>query len=130
MDPKSSAATSRRSSALKDPAIIDTELGRDVSFEQLEADVLIGARQAVIIDRGKSDKVGVGNRFYVVRRGDAYSKVMGPASNVGQDDARFPARAIGEILVVQVGDSVSLGFVTRSVHEFGVGDRVIMRRGR
>ena len=72
----------------------------------------------------------MGNRFLVIRRGDAYTRVMRPGSNVGQDDEDFPARAIGEILVVQTGEQVSMGFVSFAIHEFGVGDRIFMRKGQ
>ena len=93
-------------------------------------DELIGAEAAVIIDRGQADGVKVGNRFLVVRRGDAYRPVMLPDANVGQDDEAYPARAIGEVIVLQVGDKVSMGVVSFSIHEFGVGDRVFMRKGQ
>lgn len=93
-------------------------------------DELIGAEAAVIIDRGTADGVSVGNRFLVVRQGDAYQKVMEPGTNVGQDDGKYPARAIGEILVLQVGEKACLGVVSFSIHEFGIGDQVLMRKGR
>jgi hypothetical protein len=93
-------------------------------------DELIGTQAAVIIDRGSNEGVEVGNRFLVLRRGDAYRKVMRPSSTVGQDDEAYPARAIGEIIVVQTSKAVSLGLVTFSIHEFGVGDKVFMRKGQ
>ena len=93
-------------------------------------DDLIGAQAVVIVDRGSDDGVQVGNRFFVLRRGDAYRKIMRPGRNVGQDDVDYPLRAIGEVIVVQAGKAVSLGLVTFSIHEFGVGDRVLMRKGQ
>ncbi len=72
----------------------------------------------------------VGNRLLIIRRGDAYREVMLPKANIGQDDEDFPARPIGEIIVLQVGEQVSMGVVSVSVHEFGVGDRVLMRKGQ
>ncbi len=93
-------------------------------------DELIGADAAVLVDRGKADGVKPGNRFLVIRRGDAYKKVMKPAANIGQDDEDFPARAIGEVIILQVGEQVSMGVVTFSIQEFGVGDRVFMRQGQ
>jgi hypothetical protein len=96
----------------------------------LDRDELIGPGQAVFIDLGKKSKLKVGNRLYVVRRGDAYQKVMSPGNNRGQDDRRFPARAIAEVIVVQVGDVVSLAVVRASVKEAGVGDLVLMRKSR
>ncbi len=93
-------------------------------------DQLIGTEAAIIIDRGRKDGVLLGNRFLVIRRGDAYRKELAAGNNVGQDDDRYPARAIGEIKIVQTGESASMGIVTFSVREFGVGDRVFMRKGK
>lgn len=93
----------------------------------LSADSLIGASQVVILDRGRADGVEIGNPFEVVRRGDAYAKVMKPASLVGQDDPRFPQRIIGQIIVVDVGTHTSLAMVTTSSKEAGVGDHVVMK---
>lgn len=93
-------------------------------------DELIGSQAAVLVDRGRADGVQVGNRFLVSRRGDAYRKVMLPNANIGQDDEKFPLRAIGEIIILQVGEQVSMGVVTLSLHEFGVGDRVLMLKGK
>lgn len=96
----------------------------------LGPDTLIGAQAAVIVNRGTNDGVKAGNRFLVLRRGDAYQEVMRPSSEVAQDDDKYPARAIGEVIVVQAGEKMSLGFVTFSVHEFEPGDRVYMRKGQ
>jgi LysM domain len=86
---------------------------------------LIGQGELVFIDQGQSSGIEVGNRMYVVRRGDAYP---GHAqSTIGQDDRRFPARALGQIVVVEVGDKISVGLVTLSVQEMGVGDVVTMQ---
>ncbi len=86
---------------------------------------LIGQGELVFIDQGQSSGIEVGNRMYVVRRGDAYP---GHAlTTIGQDDRRFPARALGQIVVVEVGDKISVGLVTLSVQEMGVGDVVTMQ---
>ena len=68
--------------------------------------------------------------MFVVRRGDAYEETLGPNSNVGQDDRRFPARAIGEIVIVQTGEQVTVAMVTLALQEIGVGDLVLMRKAR
>jgi hypothetical protein len=109
------------------PAEVDVE-GTIVA--DISADQLIGARQVVVLDRGAGDRLKVGNRLHVVRRGDAYQKVMGPKSNVGKNDTRYPARSIGEVMVVQTGKRNAIAVVTRSDKEFGVGDHVLMARGK
>jgi hypothetical protein len=92
------------------------------------ADQLIGARQVVFIDRGKADGILPGNRMYAVRRGDAYAEVMAPGANLGNNDRRYPARALGELLVVETGKRTSLAVVTMSVQELGIGDHVVLSR--
>ncbi len=91
-------------------------------------DQLVGTGEVVFIDLGKKSGLKVGNRMYVVRRGDAYEDVMGPSSTVGQDDRRFPARALGEVVVVDVGKNISIGLLTLSVQEMGIGDLVMMQK--
>jgi hypothetical protein len=95
----------------------------------LTRDQLIGDRgEVVFVSLGKGTGIEVGNRMYVVRRGDAYPGQM--SNQVGRDDRRFPARALGEIVIVDVGDQVSIGVVTLSVREMSVGDLVMMQRPR
>jgi hypothetical protein len=89
---------------------------------------LIGQNQVVFVDKGKDDGVEVGNRMFVVRRGDAYGEKRSAEPEVGQDDSRFPARAIGEIVIVETGKKVSTAMVTLALREFGVGDGVMMRK--
>jgi hypothetical protein len=86
---------------------------------------LIGQGELVFIDQGKGSGIEVGNRMYVVRRGDAYPAHA--SLQTGQDDRRFPARALGQIVIVEVGDKISVGLVTLSVQEMGVGDVVTMQ---
>lgn len=92
----------------------------------LTKDQLIGRGELVFINLGKGSGVEQGNRLFVVRRGDA----LPPQSKntIGQDDRRFPARTLGEVVVVEVGDNVSIGLVTLAVQEMGVGDLVIMQK--
>jgi LysM domain len=93
---------------------------------KLTGDQLIGEGMVVFIDQGKGSGLEVGNRMYVVRRGDGR-----PANAhylVGQDDKRFPARELGRVLIVEVGDKMSIGIVTLSVQEIGVGDTVMQQK--
>jgi len=95
----------------------------------LTRDQLIGDRgEVVFVSLGKATGIEVGNRMYVVRRGDAYPGQM--SSQIGTDDRRFPARALGEIVIVDVGPRVSIGVVTLGVREMSVGDLVMMQRPR
>lgn len=94
----------------------------------LRGDQLIGKGEVVFVDLGKASGVEVGNRMHVVRRGDAHPKLN--ESNVGQDDRRFPARAVGEIVIVDVGQKISVGLVTLAVQELGIGDLVVQQKSK
>ena len=89
-------------------------------------DQLIGQGELIMVDLGKSSGLEVGNRMFVVRRGDARPSNM--TGNIGQDDRRFPARALGEVVIVEVGDKISIGLITLAVQEMGVGDIVMMQK--
>lgn len=91
---------------------------------------LIGSRDVILIDVGSKAGVQVGNRLFVVRRGDAYPERTEPRHQIGIDDRRYPARAIGEVIIVDVGKQISMALVTVSSQEFGIGDMVLMRRDR
>ncbi len=96
----------------------------------LSADELIGQGEVVFLDIGSKAGVVVGNRLTAVRRGDAYDSSLGASTGVGQDDRRFPARALGEVVVVDVGKNLSIGLVTLAVQEFGIGDLVMMQKSQ
>ena len=96
----------------------------------LSADELIGQGEVVFLDIGSKSGVLVGNRLIAVRRGDAYDSMRGTSTGVGQDDRRFPARALGEVVVVEVGKNISIGLVTLAVQELGIGDLVMMQKSQ
>lgn len=105
------------------PAKVDAQ-GSIVAM--LTQDQLIGRGEVVFLDLGKGSGLEPGNRLYVVRRGDALPEQS--KYTVGQDDRRFPARTLGEVVIVEVGDNVSIGLVTLAVQEMGIGDLVIMQK--
>jgi hypothetical protein len=94
----------------------------------LTYDQLVGQGEVVFVDLGKRSGVEVGNRMFVVRRGDAYPGTM--QRQAGQDDRTFPARALGEIVVVDVGERISVGLVTLAVQEMSIGDIVMMQASK
>lgn len=95
----------------------------------LTKDQLIGDKgEVVFVALGKGSGLEVGNRMYVVRRGDSLPGTM--SGNVGKDDRQFPARALGEIVIVEVGENISIGVVTLSVQEMSIGDLVMMQKAK
>jgi hypothetical protein len=91
----------------------------------LQHDQLIGQGELIFIALGKRSGLEVGNRMFVVRRGDALPEKM--SNEIGSDDRRFPARALGEVVIVEVGERVSIGLVTLAVQEMSIGDLVMMQ---
>ncbi len=107
----------------------DTKVVGDI-VDLIGPDELIGSEAAVIINRGSRDGVQVGNRFLVFRSGDAYDPIMHPGDSVGRSDKKYPNRAFGEVIILQTGEQASMGVVSFAMHEFGVGDHVVMRKGQ
>jgi hypothetical protein len=87
---------------------------------------LVGADMIVFLDRGEKDGVELGNRFFVTRRGDGYQPLLARGA---VDDKRYPRENIAEILVVDLRERLSTGFVIRSTKEAQIGDRVEARKG-
>jgi hypothetical protein len=117
----------------------------------LRPQTFVGQHQVVFLDRGSEDRVVLGNRFLVLRRGDQWRPTLSAvsettASGVGLDrdgDGRpdpppdrgrdpreqMPEATVGELLVVEVRQRTSTAIVTSSTVELVVGDRAVMRRG-
>ena len=85
---------------------------------------LVGERQFVIVNLGRSRGVEVGNVLEVVHKGDAYS-----AEHTLEIpyESGHPRRVLGKILVVQVEDNIALGLVVDSKREIVHGDPVELR---
>jgi hypothetical protein len=95
----------------------------------LTRDQLIGDRgEIVFVNLGKASGIEVGNRMYVVRRGDSKPRIM--SNDTGLDDRRFPARALGQVVIVDVGEKLSIGVVTLAVQEMNIGDIVMMQKAK
>ena len=82
-------------------------------------------QQIVYLDRGGDDGVRLGNRFFVVRRGDAYQRSR------EEDDLRegLPYEVVAELRVVGLRRHSATTLVIRSTMEINSGDRAEMRRG-
>ena len=110
---------------------------------------LVGANMVVFINRGSDDHVERGNRFFVVRRGDAWRQSLGttasrytgagldrdgdgnadsPPGGVGSDST-MPEEIVGELTITDVRPRSSTAVVTSSVVEVEIGDRAEMRQG-
>ena len=91
-----------------------------------EPNLLLGAGHFVILNRGKSDGVQVGNRTFVIRRGDGYRANL---ETWEKHDPTSPKEVVGEILVLDVRDNASVAWIVRSNNELKVGELTEMRKG-
>jgi hypothetical protein len=105
-----------------------------------------GQNQVVFIDKGDLDGLKVGNRLFVIRRGDAWHKSL--ASDVAGlrialespspaeterppvvGDANAPLEVIGELRVLTTRKHTAAALVTQSTKEIELGDSAVARKG-
>jgi hypothetical protein len=87
---------------------------------------LLAAESFVVLSAGSKDGVAVGNRSFIIRRGDGYRSVM-----EGWDtfDTSYPKEVVGELLVVEVKESTAVAWIARSTKEVRVGETTEIRKG-
>jgi LysM domain len=106
-----------------------------------------GQNQVVFIDRGAEDGLKIGNRLFVVRRGDAWRATL-PTELAGmriavesqspaeidrvphaRDEGTFPEQVIGELRVLALHPRSATCVLTQSVREVELGDVAVARKG-
>jgi hypothetical protein len=87
---------------------------------------MLSAESFVVLSRGRKDGVEIGNRTFVVRRGDGYRRVMEGWEPL---DPNFPNEVVGELWVVDVREDTALAWIARSSKEIRVGELAEMRKG-
>ena len=105
------------------PAATSLEVRIVASFSPT---MLLAAENFVVISRGGKDGLAVGNRIFVVRRGDGYRPIM---EGWAKPDMRYPKEVVAELWVVDVNDTVSVAWVARSTKELRVGEMAELRKG-
>jgi hypothetical protein len=88
--------------------------------------VLLAPGHFVVLNRGKRDGVQVGNRTFVIRRGDGYRARL---EDWEIHDPESPKEVVAEILVVDVREDASVAWITRTNKELKVGELTEMRKG-
>lgn len=91
----------------------------------------------VFLDVGEGHGIQPGNRFFAVRRGDAWLDVRKrPAKEMGNivevpeyKKEEFPKEVVAELRVVKVRKKVTVALVTRSDTDLVQGETVEMRQG-
>ena len=110
-----------------------------------------GSNFVVIVDRGSEDGVRLGNRFFILQRGDPWRTSVAdqgrgvrvqeidrdgdghvdhaPDASNSRPNDELPVEVFGEMTTIAVHPRTSLCLVTLSAHELELGAPVVMRRG-
>jgi hypothetical protein len=86
----------------------------------------LAAERFVVLNRGRRDGVQVGNRTFVIRRGDGYRAVLEDWEKM---DPTMPKEVVGEVWVIDVRENASVAWIARSTKELRVGEVLEMRKG-
>ncbi|MGB8295267.1 MAG: LysM domain-containing protein [Polyangia bacterium] len=86
----------------------------------------LSAERFVVLNRGRRDGVQVGNRNFVIRRGDGYRGVLEAWDKL---DPESPKEVVGELWVIDVREDASVAWIARSSKELHVGEVTEMRKG-
>ena len=89
----------------------------------------VGTDTIVFVDAGKAQGVRPGNKLVVSRRGDGFKTVLEDSIDEDEADPRFPHESTAEILVLDVHEEASVGYVVRARKEIRNGDHARMWRG-
>jgi hypothetical protein len=88
--------------------------------------IMLASENFVVLSKGTKDGMAVGNRVFVVRRGDGYRPIM---EGWAVHDPRYPKEVVAELWVVEAKDKASVAWVARSTKELRVGEQAELRRG-
>jgi hypothetical protein len=102
----------------------DRELkGHVIAF--IDPVMMAAAQQVLFVDRGTTDGVREGNRFFVIEKRDRWQK------SIDEPDAHegFPFEVLAEMRVIEARPNTSTCLVTASVRELEIGAEVEMIKG-
>jgi len=86
----------------------------------------LAAERFVVVNRGRRDGVQVGNRTFVIRRGDGYRGIL---EGWEKSDPTMPKEVVGEMWFIDVRENASVAWIARSTKELRVGEILEMRKG-
>ncbi|MDY7224793.1 LysM peptidoglycan-binding domain-containing protein [Hyalangium rubrum] len=104
------------------------ELKGNVVIPMVPYLTMTGEHSMLIVDKGSSEGVEVGNTFTVLRKGDTTGDKL-LSTEVTAKDRALPDEAIGVCLVTEVKERTSNCLLTQSLREILPGDRIEMRVG-
>lgn len=82
-----------------------------------------GESYYVFVNKGAEQGVRVGNRFFVYQRKEGLDKDGAEAAE------KIPWRRVGQVMLLDVRENISLGVITDSSKEIHIGDRLEMYSG-
>ena len=106
-----------------------------------------GQNQVVFIEKGADDGLKVGNRLFVMRRGDAWRQTLvtdtaarriaveslSPAEMERvprpRDESKYPQEVTAELRVLSLHPHSATCIVTQSVHEIELGELAVSKKG-
>jgi hypothetical protein len=106
-----------------------------------------GQNQVVFIDKGEQDGLRIGNRLFVIRRGDAWRKSLATpeaATRIAlesnsaaeiekvsppRDERHLPEEIVGELRIIGVRPHTATALVTTATREIEQNDDAISRKG-
>jgi hypothetical protein len=121
---------------------------RGTILSSVQPNVMYGQNQVVLLDKGEEAGLKVGNRLFIVRKGDPWKKGLsstgelyankvtlgeGPAvvrpAEVTPDSDDLPDEVIAEIRVTRVRKTTATGLVTSSTLDLTAGDVWVAKKG-
>ncbi|MFW6067642.1 MAG: LysM peptidoglycan-binding domain-containing protein [Myxococcota bacterium] len=97
---------------------------------------LLADQQVIFVDAGAEEGVMLGNRFFIMQRGDQWrdsltvsERKMGAQVPSSEAPDEYPLEVVAEGRVVDVQHHSAALIVTRSLNEVSLGDRAEMRKG-
>jgi hypothetical protein len=88
--------------------------------------ILVAPENFVVLSAGGKAGLQVGNRGFVVRKGDGQRSVM---EDFERQETGFPKDVVAELWILDVRDNASVAWVARANKEVRVGELTEVRRG-
>ena len=106
-----------------------------------------GQNQVVFVDKGAEDGLKVGNRLFVMRRGDGWRQTLVTSTSAlriavestspadidhvrrARDESKYPQEVTAELRIVSLHQHSATCIVTQSAHEIELGEIAVARRG-
>ena len=101
---------------------VETSINGVILRTGLDDRVLIGEQNVVYINRGRDDGLVDGNLLHIVTKGDGLPSRFYFA-DYGKKDKELPLEEIGTVILVDVRDKVSTGYVVDCIREIMPGDK-------